>query len=678
MLTTHAAAASRVPYFGQAQSHLEAFDDKPLISGNWTGRYRPYVLDHGGLVPLLAERDVDASRLDLYSPLPLSGHEIVLAGSDTGRPEYDLFTYDTAVRGLVNLTATPAIDDGRACVQSEARLVAFRAGDEERVARLGTRLEELRHERLPAFEHCTWTSRDAFVGIASQAGRYQLYRCTLLLEGATCTVSPALAEVDSVVGFLRDTPGGIGLVARRRGDFFRSPFVLPDSLGTLAPMPLTRAVRGDVLDVQGAVIRSGFHSRYASSLAPESPATVYVTRRIGRDDFGIVATDRMPRTLARAAEGGWELLPHRSVDIPDHVFTPREIWMRSTSGERYQAFYVGPPAPERIVIWWHGGPQENVSPRFNAYFHRLNTLGFGVLAVNYPGSTGRGAEYERRFEDRSLRDCVDAVWSFVRDSGTRVVVSWSVSTGVRLQTVLLAQGVPVSAIVDQAAWGRSTLVADTARRGVPFFVIRGRHDPRGPIERVDFLYDGGHDLSSADDFAALFDAIASFLRDAPAMSYERAHDGRARLLVEIPAQPDDGHPLGSDEQALGFELATHLARDCFKAGEVAFSVNSDVDLASAARVRERIARWRARQPQTPLARIHLGRPDRPSVPPAAESPAAGDAARRTVVFDALDDRTAEEERGLRHVTIDPDGSLVRPRLRRVAHELCPRLRALAE
>jgi hypothetical protein len=177
-----------------------------------------------------------------------------------------------------------------------------------------------------------------------------------------------------------------------------------------------------------------------------------------------------------------------------------------------------------------------------------------VLAVNYPGSTGRGAAYEARFTPAALADCVRAVWSYLRENGVDTVVSWSVSSGITVQRAVLDARVPLSAIVDQSAWGRSTVPRDGEARAIPVFTIRGRHDPAGPTERVDFWYPGGHDLTLADDFAALFDVVAPFLARARPVSLGEPDVGTNAVVLDARAADADA--------ATAFELATHLQRAC--------------------------------------------------------------------------------------------------------------------
>jgi len=163
------------------------------------------------------------------------------------------------------------------------------------------------------------------------------------------------------------------------------------------------------------------------------------------------------------------------------------------------------------VVWWHGGPHENVSPRFNPYFAALNRMGFSVLAVNYPGSTGRGAAYEGRFDAASVGDCLSAVWHHLERESVTTIVSWSISSGNAVQELLLARGHAVSAIVDQAGRGRSRILELAAERGVPVLTLRGRHDRSGPVDRIDHAYAGGHDITLRRHFEEAMAAVAAFL-----------------------------------------------------------------------------------------------------------------------------------------------------------------------
>jgi hypothetical protein len=653
-------AASSVPYWGQVQSHLEVLDGTPLVAANWHGRYRPYVLARDAFVPLLQSDVAGIADVDLVSPLAVSANEVLLLGSASGRPEYDLFLYDRPSAALTNLTATPTVDDGNPCVNETTRLLAFRTGSGEQIARLRHGLVPLSHPRLPAFERCTWVDATTLIGIERVGLEYRLHRCTVADDAVACERRPGLDDVENVTALPRPFPL-VTIVARRRGELFRRPFMLPSPFSALTPAALGFMPEGDVLDLDGDAMRVGFHGRYTSSLVPDSAATVYTTRRIGNATFAIVATEHMTRTLARAERGAWRLIRDSSVVMPEHLARPIEVWMRSPAGEVYQAFYFGPTQPERVIVWWHGGPAESVSPRFNPYFHRLNQLGFAVLAVNYPGSTGRGAAFEARFEPRALGDCVRATWAYLRENDVRDVVSWSVSSGITVQAAVLAQRVPVSAIVDQAAWGRSTVRQEAARRGIPVFAIRGRHDPYGPTDSVDYWYAGGHDITMAQDFVGLFDAAAPFLAAVRPVSWDDGNDTSPEIVLEVTAADPDA--------SIGFELATHLRRVCFANRDLVVSPTGVPALGSRDRAREHLTAWLARHPATPAVRIGVR---------GGVTMHGAPAPSRLITMNPIDLVDATEKDRLRTRIVAPDGWVVHPRLQAAAEAQCPALLAHAE
>ena len=385
------------------------------------------------------------------------------------------------------------------------------------------RLVALPQDPVPPFEGCVFADPHTVVGVERRPDGYRVHRCTVPAEGSVvCREHAPLRDVLRFVKVISPTPGAAGLIALRVGPAFRLPYLFTGEAGGLEPIPLRARVTGDVLDYDPEAIRWGFESRYRSSLHPDAEEVVYAQRKIAGRWFAIVAAPRVPRTLAESSPAGWSVRLHPSVAVPEDAPEPRETWLSATSGERYQTFvFAGPHSkPERIVLWWHGGPGENVSPRFNPYFHELTRRGFTVWAINYPGSTGRGAAYEMRFTRAALLDCLDAVWTGLRAAGARTVVSWSVSTGNVLQTTLLAADrgrFPVSAIVDQVGKGRTRILELAAARGVPIYTIRGRYDRIAPIDRVDHWYAGGHDVTTPEDFAELFDAITPFLAGAPAI-----------------------------------------------------------------------------------------------------------------------------------------------------------------
>jgi len=486
----------------------------PLIAASWSGEFRPYLYDGDRYRPLISDPRGRLARVDLYRPIPISSREILMTGQTAGRPFFDIYLLALGDDLPVNLTRTPELDEGDLCARPGSRLLAYRAGDREVFARLGRGLEPIASP-VRGFDECAWLDQRHLVGIAGRAPPLALFECVAGTTSVECRELPgALRGIDRVTDLV---PGGDGiayLTALGRGHRFRTVFEIRAGRD---PTPVAHpGGEGDLLDWSPGMWRMGHEGRYLSSLAPASTATLFKTRRIGERVFAIAADATTPRTLALLEAGEWALRPHEARPEAPAV---REVWTRSTDGERHQSFHFG-PASSKVVVWLHGGPRESVSPRFNPYYHALGRLGFAVMAVNYPGSTGRGAAYEESYaDDVALERALRSVWDHLRRERVSTVVTWSVSAGSRLQRVLLARGFPISAIVDQAGFDNRDLVSMAARASVPLFSIRGRHDRFGPDTRVDHLYEGGHDITHPADFADLFAAVPAFLESAPPVEW---------------------------------------------------------------------------------------------------------------------------------------------------------------
>ncbi len=503
--------------FGQAQSWLEELDGDPLIAASWTGESRPYVHSGGQYRLLVPDREGRLARVDLYRPVAISAAEILMTGTAAGRPFFDLYLHRLGDDVPVNLTRTPEIDEGELCVRAGSPVVAYRSGERELFARVRDgALEPLAAPTVRGFDECAWLDDRRLVGIAGRQPPFSITECTV---GGAVECLERTGALDAIAR-VNDLVAGDGvayLSGLARGGSFRTVFEVRPHPAPLAAV--SRPAReGDLLDWTPDMWRIGHRGRYVSSLAPDSPATIYEVRRIGRRVFAIAADAATPRTLAVLDGGRWKLLPpsaHRPAPLPT-----QEVWTVSPRGERHQSFYFGRPDARRVVVWFHGGPRESVSPRFNPYYHALSHLGFGVMAVNYPGSTGRGAAYEDRFrDDDALADALQSVWDELRRRRVTTIVSWSVSAGGRLPRVLLQRGFPLSAVVNQAGFDNEDLLSLARRAGVPLFAIRGRHDTYGPGTRIDLLYEGGHDITHPEDFTALFAALPAFLSSAPAVTW---------------------------------------------------------------------------------------------------------------------------------------------------------------
>jgi len=75
---------------------------------------------------------------------------------------------------------------------------------------------------------------------------------------------------------------------------------------------------------------------------------------------------------------------------------PKSIWYKSSDGLNIHAWYLlagygSPPYP--AVVWPHGGPWWQTYDTWSPYLQSISQSGFAVLAPNFRGSTGYGAEF---------------------------------------------------------------------------------------------------------------------------------------------------------------------------------------------------------------------------------------------------------------------------------------------
>jgi dipeptidyl aminopeptidase/acylaminoacyl peptidase len=108
-----------------------------------------------------------------------------------------------------------------------------------------------------------------------------------------------------------------------------------------------------------------------------------------------------------AAGGGLETVREASEESIDDAYIPipRAIEFPTTSGETAHGFFYPPtndefeaPAGELapLIVQSHGGPTSHATPYLDREYLFWTSRGFGVVDVNYRGSSGHGRPYRQR------------------------------------------------------------------------------------------------------------------------------------------------------------------------------------------------------------------------------------------------------------------------------------------
>ncbi|HEX3300940.1 MAG TPA: prolyl oligopeptidase family serine peptidase [Actinomycetota bacterium] len=144
-------------------------------------------------------------------------------------------------------------------------------------------------------------------------------------------------------------------------------------------------------------------------------------------------------SATRPAELVWLDFSARSVDVIktstesplDHAYfsVPEAIDFPTDGGLTAHALFYPPASPDAsgpddarppLIVMAHGGPTSHTTPAFDLTVQFWTSRGFGMVDVNYGGSTGYGREYRQRLNEMwgvvDLQDCVNAA-KFLVDRG---------------------------------------------------------------------------------------------------------------------------------------------------------------------------------------------------------------------------------------------------------------------
>jgi len=179
------------------------------------------------------------------------------------------------------------------------------------------------------------------------------------------------------------------------------------------------------------------------------------------------------------------------------------------------------------LIWLHGGPYEQVSMRYNPYIANLVNEGWSIIAINYPGSTGIGNQYESRDNGNLLSVQIKTIRRDLNDLMAKFHFQRYGIIGISYGSILANEfahsfGSEITSIVEIS--GINTKVYPSA---LPSLLIFGKYDYmlRNELrlrmideevtnKSVQFLTieNEGHSISQNKNQSLILSKIASFLR----------------------------------------------------------------------------------------------------------------------------------------------------------------------
>jgi dipeptidyl aminopeptidase/acylaminoacyl peptidase len=147
----------------------------------------------------------------------------------------------------------------------------------------------------------------------------------------------------------------------------------------------------------------------------------------------VAASATAPNQILKveSASGASEVL-RASVEAPvdaAYISVPRSITFPTEGGREAHTLYYPPWSPDYeaaegehppLIVESHGGPTDHATASFSLRVQYWTSRGFGLVDVNYGGSTGYGRAYRERLNGQwgvvDLQDCVNAA-RFLADRG---------------------------------------------------------------------------------------------------------------------------------------------------------------------------------------------------------------------------------------------------------------------
>jgi dipeptidyl aminopeptidase/acylaminoacyl peptidase len=146
----------------------------------------------------------------------------------------------------------------------------------------------------------------------------------------------------------------------------------------------------------------------------------------------IGAATTVPHQIARIdVESGEVERLRTSLESPvstAYFSEPRRIEFPTEGGLSAYAFFYPPTNPDfaapegelpPLIVESHGGPTDNANAMFSLSVQFWTSRGFGLVDVDYGGSTGHGREYRERLNGQwgvvDLQDCVNAAQFLVAE-----------------------------------------------------------------------------------------------------------------------------------------------------------------------------------------------------------------------------------------------------------------------
>lgn len=456
-----------------------------FYSSNEADFVRPFVMNlRDGRARLSRPTLVEDRNLDVRS-LSADCRTLALVSDREGAGSFDVFLLDLGSGILQNLTAGSGRDNGDPSFSPAAPLLAYLSAGELRLFDAGTHRPVPLAAQPASFKAVSWSAdgarvllEDVSTNLWELAPASRQFR--MLWRAPRLGYNPrTAAEQGGHLVFVSDHESDFSQVydldlATRR--LIRVHAAAEDQY---SPERLTATRYRYRANRDGRFVVVDLESGHETVIGPTNGVVYDASFAFGNPIF-VYSDDRSPTSLYKIGDSGVASL----VPLDFAVAQTPAVAIRSAAGMA-NLLYLPAGPPKSWLLWLHGGPAEQVSPRFNLYFDSLLRQGIAIYAVNFPGSAGIGNSYELRGSseteriaeqmralDRDLAELVDL------HPEARSFAVVGVSYGSILAHRLRARHPQsVTRLVDLSGIATTASLDESPHAGAPVLFLYGDRDP---------------------------------------------------------------------------------------------------------------------------------------------------------------------------------------------------------
>lgn len=195
-------------------------------------------------------------------------------------------------------------------------------------------------------------------------------------------------------------------------------------------------------NVNGHIVLRKKQDEMSSNIGPEN-GVVYGARPLQDGFIMTYAGLNEPATIFKWRNGSM----HDLLSQPEQVSIRPPQKILNENGMVHLLYLPDSEMVSKWVLWLHGGPHEQMSVRYHVYINNLVNQGYGVIALNYPGSTGIGRAYEMR--GRPVSELVEYQIEAIEKEATHILDSQPINAGNQLYVIGVSYGAMLAHLLAQ-------------------------------------------------------------------------------------------------------------------------------------------------------------------------------------------------------------------------------------